>query len=135
MSNLDIEHEARRLKIPGFWGVFMRDALPASPQEGERAVLNLDRSEGQGTHWVAWATAPEGLRYFDSFGLPPPAELVTYWRRRWGANVKPLIYNTTKIQRRFDPPVCGHLCLEFLRRAGSEPFGDLMLALRRERDA
>ena len=108
----------------------MRDGLPDSPKEGECGVLNLDSSDGPGTHWTAWAVLGTHITYFDSYGLPPPKELVLYWRSRWSLNAKPLLYSTMKIQNRQDPPVCGHLCIEFLKRVGSQPFGDVLLMLR-----
>jgi hypothetical protein len=40
--------------------------------------LNLDSSNGQGTHWVCWYRDGDNKYYFDSYGLDPPIELVKY---------------------------------------------------------
>ena len=59
----------------------MRDDLPADgAQKRERGIVNLDSVEGAGTHWVAYNACPDWLLYFDSYGLPPPAELIHYLR-------------------------------------------------------
>ena len=47
--------------------------------------------------------------YFDSFGInPPPKELVNYLGKH------NLWYTDRKFQNYNDPPICGHLCLEFI---------------------
>ena len=100
---------AKKLKIPNFRGVFMRNELPASgPRNQECAIVNLDDKNGPGTHWVAYKKHYNKINYFDSFGqLPPPLELVKYFGR---GNIK---YNYDRYQD-FDTFHCGHLCLKFL---------------------
>ena len=68
----------------------MRDDLPADgAQKRERSIVNLDSAEGAGTHLVAYDARPDRLLYFDSYGLPPPAELIHYLRAR-GRPLTPL---------------------------------------------
>jgi len=88
----------------------MRDTLPANgPLTNESAIVNLDSSYGNGTHWVCYRKMNNNVYYFDSFGnLRPPPELVRYFGER--VNVK---YNYKRKQT-FDSVICGHLCLEFL---------------------
>ena len=82
------------MKIRHWRGVFMRDDLPADgAQKRERGIVNLDSAEGAGTHWVAYDARPDRLLYFDSYGLPPPAELIHYLRAR-GRSLTPLEYST-----------------------------------------
>lgn len=93
----------------------MRDQLPdGPPAEFECGVLNLDDTFSSGTHWTCYMKngSDNGRKiYFDSYGdAVPPIELVRYL----GADG--LCYNTERIQRYEDPPICGHLCLEVLRR-------------------
>ena len=86
----------------------MRNALPLKPRCNESAVVNLDSSAGQGTHWVCYKKRGNTVHYFDSFGnLRPPLEIVKYFK---GCKV---FYNYNRKQS-FDSVVCGHLCLEFL---------------------
>ena len=127
MSNFDIEDEARRLKIKNWRGVFMRDNLPSFPKNKERAVINLDGNIGAGTHWTCYDSSPEKILYFDSFGLPPPKELVNYLRKRY--RFQDIKYNTFILQS-FDSSICGQLCLFVLKRlSDGEDFLDILLNL------
>lgn len=92
----------------------MRDNLPISgPQHNESAVVNLDDTDGRGTHWVAYRKRGFTVTYFDSFGdLPPPLELTLYFST--GLNIaKKILYNYEREQQ-FNTVWCGHLCLKFL---------------------
>src|SRR5436190_15175041 len=80
-TNLQLEELARRMRIPFFRGVFMRNTLPISGiRRNENGILNLDNFEGPGIYWVAYAKRGDRVVYFDSFGnLRPPKELVRYF--------------------------------------------------------
>ena len=107
LSNLQLMETVQRLKIPNFRGVYMRDDLPKKPQKTECGILNLDDSTGGGTHWTGWYKNGSTKFYFDSFGLEPPTEIMSY--------LKPGIrYNTEQVQPR-DQVFCGHLCLYMLK--------------------
>lgn len=55
MTNLELIKYAKKLKIPNFSGVFMRDELASmKPQKNETGIINLDSTKGSGTHWVAY---------------------------------------------------------------------------------
>lgn len=92
----------------------MRDNLPTSgPRNHETAIINLDGISGRGTHWVAYRKIGRVATYFDSFGdLPPPVELVHYFRKGTHA-VEKIMYNYEREQK-YNTVVCGHLCLKFL---------------------
>lgn len=106
LNELDLYRFTKNI-IPHFRGVFMLDELPLKPYRIECGIVNLDRSIGSGTHWVAYYKNGYDIEYFDSYGnLRPPREIITYL----GKNVK---YNYTKYQKD-DTVVCGHLCLKFL---------------------
>ena len=76
-------------------------------------VINTDRSDGPGEHWVAVFLDGKGCgEYFDSFGLPPLRKgIITFMNRNcpvmWS-------YNTTTVQE-FDETVCGNWCVNFLK--------------------
>ena len=53
LSNFELEDAAKRLKIPSFRGVFLLDTLPKKPNKKECNIVNFDKSDGPGTHWVA----------------------------------------------------------------------------------
>lgn len=98
---------AEKFNIPHFRGVFMLDRLPQRPRRNETAIVNLDDSDGPGSHWVAYAKFGRSADYFDSFGLKPPPALIRYLR---GTE---LLYNYDREQRT-GTQVCGQLCLRFL---------------------
>lgn len=87
----------------------MRDALPNKPNKNECAIVNLDRSDMPGTHWVAYAKIGNNCEYFNSFGdLKPPLELVKYLKNC------DVLYNYKNYQS-YNTSNCGHLCIKFLR--------------------
>ena len=90
----------------------MRDSLPSRPKKYESAIVNLDDSSGEGTHWVCYRKIDKVVYYFDSFGnLKPPLELVNYFHSGDpGTNV----YYNYKRQQSFNSVICGHLSLKFL---------------------
>ena len=104
LSNYDIL--ARCKDLPNFMGVFMRDKLPKGLTKG-CGVLNLDDCSGSGSHWCSWF---KNL-YFDSYGFPPPEEFLD--------KAKSVRYNDLDIQKIYDLPWCGHLCLAFLHHMAS----------------
>ena len=110
LSNIELLEAARKLRIPNFRGVNLRDTLPKSPKRKECGILNLDDTTGSGTHWVAWYKNGAEKKYFHSYGLQPPNELVAYLR-------SPILYNTEQIQLK-DQVFCGHLCLYVLKQLG-----------------
>ena len=78
MYDSDILNYVRRLRIPNFHGVKMRDELPSKPRKIESGILNLNTSYEVGSHWVAWYKNGKERYYFDSFGEPPPIEMMQY---------------------------------------------------------
>ena len=110
LSNIELLEAARKLKIPNFRGVSLRDVLPTTPKKKECGILNLDDTTGSGTHWVAWYKNGTEKKYFDSYGLQPPNELVDYLH-------SPILYNTERVQP-YDQVFCGHLCLYVLKQLG-----------------
>ena len=90
----------------------MRDEITGlQPRVNECAIVNLDSSDGPGTHWVAFSKCGSRALYYDSFGdLPPPREIASHLA---GSSIS---FNYTSEQS-FDTVVCGHLCLLFLIKA------------------
>lgn len=116
LSNYDILDSVVKLKIPHFYGVFMRDTLPknSSPASQECWILNHDSSQSDGTHWTALAKNNNIAFYFDSFGkLPPPLEVITYLGAGGVGDDIQLYYNAKRYQN-YGTTICGHLCLKFL---------------------
>ena len=53
LSNFEVIDAAKKLKIRNFRGVFLRDELPKKPRKNECGIMNLDSSNGEGTHYIA----------------------------------------------------------------------------------
>lgn len=112
LTNLELEKFAQILKFPYFIGVFSRNDLPRKINLNETAIVNLDISSGEGTHWVAYVKRKDEVFYFDSYGdLRPPKELVRYFLS--DGRVKHIYYNYTSYQK-YNSYICGHLCLMFI---------------------
>ena len=80
-------------------------------QQIESGIVNLDVESGPGTHWTAYSKNNKNVTYFDSFGnLPPPNELVEYFRSNGNVMIK---YNYDSVQK-FNSYQCGQYCLKFL---------------------
>lgn len=124
----EIESYIKLLGVRGFRGVFMREMIPNKKiaQEYECGILNLGNVDSNGTHWTCYVRDKGKTFYFDSFGnAPPPIELVNY------VGPTNLFYNDTSVQNYDDPPICGHLCLEVLRRSSNgESWNTIMRVIR-----
>ena len=114
LSNFDIIHFCKKLKIRNFKGCFMRDEMKYLCGNDECFVMNIDDSSSPGTHWVAVNIVKEKessvsrTYYFDSFGLEPTEEIKRYCK-------EPRYYNSFEFQKP-NEVICGHLCLYFLYR-------------------
>ena len=86
----------------------MKDNLPTKPKYIECGIVNLDNSNNEGTHWVAYVKVDKYYEYFDSFGnLKPPLQMLSYFKN---CNI---FYNYLSYQS-FNTVNCGHLCLKYL---------------------
>ena len=112
LTNEELTIAAKKLKIPYFRGVYLRDTLPKKPKIKECGIFNLDDLYGSGTHWVCWWKRASLVYYFDSFGLAPPTEFIDYCRAD-------IFYTTEQIQPR-DQVFCGHLCLYVLKEMAKD---------------
>jgi len=134
LSNFDIEDMLK--SVDTFAGVFSRDKMPTvsnnrrsglsrseaakrakrsrGTDRDESGVVNLDDDSGPGTHWVAYIVdknLPIAF-YFDSFGMPPPKEIVRYLHK---LSPKPLAYNSSQIQN-ISSILCGYYCVYVLKK-------------------
>src|SRR5438045_1880554 len=78
---------------------------------GIKYITYLDHQDGKGTHWVTCHVNRNEKYYFNSFGLPPPGEIVSFL----GQCKDSIVYNTSQIQGMTES-ICGHLCLMILYR-------------------
>jgi len=104
LSNFDIT--ALMNNEPRFGGVYMRDEVSDAPRD-KSIIVNLDGAIGSGTHWVGLYRGAGYCYYFDSFGLPPPEEIVALCDK--------LFYSSNQIQK-LDSIMCGYYAVVFLRQ-------------------
>jgi len=121
-SNFELVEKAKNLILDNFRGVFMTDQLNFTPLRNECGILNLNRNDQPGSHWVCWFKHRKAKYYFDPFGVIAPKELLEY--------LKPLIvYSTCQIQG-FNDTNCGQWCLYVLRELSRKRlFCDIILDL------
>lgn len=107
LTDVQMVKFAKSLELP-LEGVFLRDELPTNPKAYAFYIFNLDTSTGNGTHWTCAVTTDTDAVYFDSFGFPPPTEILSFFKRRysivgWNSWVLQPIKSTT----------CGYWVLVF----------------------
>ena len=73
----------------------------------ECLVINTDHSSNTGTHWTCLCIKEGVSYYFDSYGFPPPLEVLEYCK---GQN---RYYSSFKIQMS-NEVICGHYCIYML---------------------
>ena len=56
-------------------GCFALDQLPRQLKQNSLYIMNLSKISHEGSHWVQIGTI-NGSTYFDSFGRPPPREII-----------------------------------------------------------
>ena len=108
LSNIDIieifTSERTNRPYKAFKGCFMKDELSnMTPEENSIYIVNLDSSDGPGTHWNTAVTPghlPETIIFFDPYGTPPPKDVESFMRRARDKNGNPkkMIYNREDIQ-------------------------------------
>lgn len=113
----DIHDYAKLLHIPHFIGVKMRDELGKSPRVKECGVLNLNTHLQSGSHWTCWFKNQNQRYYFDSYGEPPPLELLEYLKtRREIVKDLPAVRICSVTVQHDQSNECGALCLYVLKQ-------------------
>ena len=109
----------KKLDIPNFRGVFMKDTLPKSPRKIECGIVNLNTSKEKGSHWVCYYKKGLNRIYFDSFGQITPIEIQNYLKKRRESGIG-VIQRNTDIVQPLNTNICGHLCLFVLKTLAGE---------------
>lgn len=120
--------------LDGYMGCFMRDEIPDDVPARHGFILNLDTSNGGGTHWTAVmrvspaSNKPLHMCYYDSFGCPPPEEVLD----RYGS-----CYYNTEIHQPIRSSACGWYAMYILEETigGGVPFLNVAYSLEPGGDA
>ena len=150
LSDIQVRSLAQRMDIPLAFCSFKSNLARETLEFGKGYVVNMQSTtdpetgkENEGSHYVCFQCNryPSGEKqciYFDSFGMPPPQEIIDFC-----APVK-VHWNTKDIQSLM-ADCCGYYCLAFLHfinacphRSGhlfcdSEQFTDLFDDLNKEK--
>jgi hypothetical protein len=109
MKTYEILNKLKNIK--NFIGVFPRDRLPKKVNWPMSLVVNTDKADEPGTHWIAIIIDKNGFgEYFDSYGLPPMHhEIVKFLKN----NTNNYFYNKKLIQC-LTCITCGHYCIAYI---------------------
>ena len=112
MTNIELYNEAQKLDLPNFKYFMSNELVKASPDDKECGIVNLDDSDGKGTHHICyWLDRKHGDKFcFDSFGVAPPTELIDYLKKFDKQNI---LYSTYIIQE-LNETNCSELSLYVL---------------------
>ena len=105
----DLLRFGRTLFGTAFHGVYMRDEVPRFGRRRPYAILNLDASHKNGSHWIALAfLRPKQLLVYDSFGSlhDMPEEILAKYPKS--------IPTDPDAEQRADEKNCGQRCLAWL---------------------
>lgn len=113
-SNFELMDLCKKLKIP-LRGVYCKDELDDLTKKTGYFIINMmdekDVSKPNVVgHWVAFYKSKDCGVYFDSFGMPPPNDIINYINQK---NLKRVYYNTSQIQH-INDDYCGYICVWFL---------------------
>ena len=106
LSNFDIEETANHCNIDVI--IVMKDELKNMEPINTNYIVNLESSSmGNGTHWMALKIENKDCVYFDSYGMLPPEEIITFCKRITKSH---LSYNTKEIQD-LNAKTCGFFAI------------------------
>jgi hypothetical protein len=97
----------RLCKKLGIQGVKIMSKDEITPDFVGKAIINLDKMRGNGTHWTALIWDGEEGEYFDSYGMYPPKKVEEM------ADNGVLNFSTRCLQALGDQS-CGYYCVAFL---------------------
>jgi hypothetical protein len=109
LTNIDIEQYLRN--VPYFRGVYSRNNLPNKPRVNESIIVNYNRSDQSGSHWVCILnnSKNDNIEFYDSFAVSPGKELVDYMKK----GGKPIAYNSSQHQD-MNAVTCGYWCILYI---------------------
>ena len=115
LTNFDLISYIKKLGVPYFRGVFMCNELPDKKCLVECGIMNFNKSDEMGSHWVCFVRNHDERIYFDTFGQITPIELQKYLKtQNEFKNKKSVIQRNSDIVQSPNTHVCGHLCLVVL---------------------
>ena len=97
--------------LPCFAGVFPCDRIPSIQHLPKAFIINTDKHDESGQHWVAiYISDDKNGYYFDSYGMPPINKEIQQFLN---TNCTSWKYNTRCIQG-LNSIKCGQFCVLFI---------------------
>ena len=91
-----------------FSGVIMKDEVVKMPvYDKQFFIVNYDKSNQEGSHWVAVVKNKNVVYHFGSYGLPPLQIIKSKFSKY------KIYYSDTPMQLD-NSSICGYLCLKFI---------------------
>jgi hypothetical protein len=110
LSNFEIEEYCMKKGLP-LKGVMSKDLLDNTAlKNGDVYVLNLDTTDGNGTHWVCLMKNKGISLYYDPFGVEPPESVLAKIK-----NTKGRCYYSQEVNQDLDSVLCGYYCLSIIK--------------------
>jgi hypothetical protein len=111
-----------------FHGVYAADTLPKTFSKPAAFIVNTDKQDSPGQHWVAMYIDNIGnCEYFDSYGIPPYIPDHINFIRKHGK--RSVVYNKSSLQG-LDSSVCGHYaCMYVLGKANNINVNSFAIAM------
>lgn len=106
LTNFDIEDMCKVLLV-NLVKIAMKDEVDKLKQGCY--ILNLDDSDGQGTHWTAFIITEYYVLYADSFGMLMPQDIYELFLK-----TKKDIYINQRQYQHMDSVLCGWFAVYFL---------------------
>jgi hypothetical protein len=110
LSNFDLDYYAGLFRIP-LTAVLSKDLFRSQPAKVGNYIVNLEDSELGGSHWTVIMLTKKLALYYDSFGQPPPQEIIRFVKR-FNKKIK-IIYSIDQLQSTRSV-YCGWFCLLFI---------------------
>ncbi|HRP36661.1 MAG TPA: hypothetical protein PLS50_02520 [Candidatus Dojkabacteria bacterium] len=110
--------------MPGFKETSPRDYYKGKIKDIELGVINMDKSTGPGTHFIAYFNSPDRDKviYYDSYAVLPPKEIQRYLH----SNGKVIAYNSTQHQP-IASVTCGYYCIYVLKElSNGRPYAEVL---------
>lgn len=103
----DLADVAKSLLGHKFKGIFPADKLPQLTKTQPYAIVNLDTSWEEGSHWIALAKSGKKVIFYDSFGRPNTSILPLLK----GGNI---VNTEDDAEQKMEETNCGQRSLSFL---------------------
>lgn len=107
LSNIEIDEYYKNDKF--YIGTRLKDQIPHILLKNKAFIMNMAKSNDPGTHWVALVNNNNLVSYYDSYGLPPPVNVLNMMKR----SSKHIYFNNLQNQKA-DSVTCGYFCIYYI---------------------